>query len=143
MGSNALAAVQDFDRARGDARPNRLAQQMVRHRVIVLLDLDVVVEPNRAFLPLGKNVGLGRQRPQRRAFQLIEQRATARTEVTRDAVIELRDQLGDGRVQRREREELSVAQLGDDKASRDLDSNLDLGFPLSQQLLVIRSIKRR
>src|SRR5215813_15556593 len=60
MGRNALAAVEDFDRMRGDARPNRLAQQLVRHRVVVLLDLDVVIEPDLAFLPFGKNIGLGR-----------------------------------------------------------------------------------
>ena len=61
MGGNALAAVEDFDRARGDARPNLLAQQLVRHRVVVLLDLDVIVEPDPAFLPFGKDVRLGRQ----------------------------------------------------------------------------------
>src|ERR1700747_2150236 len=32
----------------GDTRPNRLAQQLVRHRIVVLLDLDVVVEPDPA-----------------------------------------------------------------------------------------------
>src|SRR6185312_5112322 len=59
MGRNALAAVEDFDRARSDTRPDRLAQQLVRHRVVVLLDLDVVVEADPAFLPFGKNIGLG------------------------------------------------------------------------------------
>jgi hypothetical protein len=44
MCGNALAAVENFDRARGDARPNLLAQQLVRRRVVMLLDLDVVVE---------------------------------------------------------------------------------------------------
>ena len=102
MGRNALATVEDFDRARGDARPNRLAQQLVRHRVVVLLDLDVVVEPDPAFLPLGKNVGLGRQRLEGRALQLLEERAAARTEVPRHAVIDPRDQFGNGRVQCRE-----------------------------------------
>ena len=33
-----------------------------------------------------------------------------------------------GRVQCGEREELSVAQLGDDEASRNLNRNFDLGF---------------
>ena len=62
MRGNALAAVEDFDRARRDACPNLLAQQLVRQRVVVLLDLDVVVEPDPAFLPFGEDVGLGRQR---------------------------------------------------------------------------------
>ena len=128
MRGNALAAVEDLDRARRDARPDLLAQQLVRHRVVVLLDLDVVVEPDPAFLPFGKDVGLGRQRLERRPFQLLEQRATARAEMARHAVVDLRDQLGDGRVQCREREELAVAQLGDDEASRDLNRNFDLGL---------------
>jgi len=99
MHGNALAAMEDFDCARGDARPNRLAQQVVRHRVVVLLDLDVVVEPDPAFLPFGKDVGLSRQRLQCRALKLLEQRATARAEMPRHAVIDQRDQLDDGHVQ--------------------------------------------
>lgn len=91
MGRNALAAVEDFDGARGDARPNRLAQQLVRHRVVVLLDLDVVIEPDPAFLPLGKNVGLRRQWLEGRALKLFEECAAARTEVPRHAIIDPRD----------------------------------------------------
>ena len=49
---DALAAMEHLDRARRDARPHLLAQQRVRHRVVVLLDLDVIVEPEPAFLPL-------------------------------------------------------------------------------------------
>ena len=44
--------------------------------------------------------------------------------MARGTVIDLRNELGDGRVQCGEREELSVAQLGDDEASRDLNRNL-------------------
>jgi hypothetical protein len=38
MRGNALAVVEDFDRARRDARPDLLTQQLVRHRVVVLVD---------------------------------------------------------------------------------------------------------
>jgi hypothetical protein len=48
--------MEDFDRARRDARPNLLAQQSVRHRVVVLVDLDVIVETDPAFFPFGKDV---------------------------------------------------------------------------------------
>ncbi len=34
MGGNALTAMKDLDRACDDTRPNRLAQQLVRHRVM-------------------------------------------------------------------------------------------------------------
>ena len=85
MRGDALAAVEDLDRARRDARPHLLAQQLVRHRVVVLVDLDVVVEPDPAFLPFGKDVGLGRQRLERRPLELLEQRAPARAEMARRA----------------------------------------------------------
>ena len=61
MRGDPLAAVEDFDRARGDARPYLLAQQLMRRRVIVLFDFDVIIEPDPALLPFGKNVGLSRQ----------------------------------------------------------------------------------
>ena len=48
--------------------------------------------------------------------------------MTRHTVIDLCDKFGDGRVQCSEREELSVAQLGDDEASRHLHRNFDLGL---------------
>ena len=75
MRGDALAAMEHLDRARRDPRPHLLAQQRVRHRVVVLLDLDVVVEPDAAFLPFGVDVGLGRQRLERRPLELLEQRA--------------------------------------------------------------------
>ena len=75
MGGDALAAMEQLDGARRDPRPHLLAEQLMRHRVVVLVDLDVVVEPEPAFLPLGVHVGLGRQRLERRALDLLEQRA--------------------------------------------------------------------
>ena len=70
--------MEDLDRARRDPRPRLLAQQRVRHRVVVPLDLDVVVEADPAFLPFRVDVGLGRQRLERRTLELIEQLAPAR-----------------------------------------------------------------
>src|SRR5437879_846561 len=39
---DAIAAMEQLDGTRGDPRPQRLAQQPMRHRVVVLLDLDVI-----------------------------------------------------------------------------------------------------
>ena len=64
MGGDAIAAMEDLDGARRDPRPQLLAQQRVRHRVVVLLDLDVIIEADPALLPFGVDVGLGRQRLQ-------------------------------------------------------------------------------
>ena len=111
MRGDPLAAVEDFDGARCDARPNLLAQQLVRHRVIVLVDLDVVIEPDPALLPFGKDIGFGRQRLEGRALQLLEQHAAGGAEMPRHAIVDLHHQLGDGRVQGRDREELPVAAI--------------------------------
>ena len=46
--------------------------RLVRHRVVVLVDLDVIVDPDPAFLPFSEQVRLGRQRLEGRALQLFE-----------------------------------------------------------------------
>src|ERR1035441_2098996 len=76
-----VEAAEHLDRAGRDPCPHRLAQQWVWHRVVVLLDLDVVVEPGAALLPCSIGVRLGRQRLQRRSFQVIEQRPPARPQM--------------------------------------------------------------
>jgi hypothetical protein len=69
---DALAAMEHLHRARRDANPHLLAHQLVRHGVVVLLDLDVVVEPELALFPLGLGVGFRRQRLERRPLQLLK-----------------------------------------------------------------------
>ena len=61
MRGDALALVEDLDGARGQARLDLLADEAVRHGVVVALDVDVVVERDAAQAPLGVDVGLGRQ----------------------------------------------------------------------------------
>jgi hypothetical protein len=64
MRGNALAVVEDLDGPLGQARPDLLAQEPVGHRVVVAVDLDMVVEPDRALLPLRVDVRGGGQRLQ-------------------------------------------------------------------------------
>jgi hypothetical protein len=56
MRGDALAVMEDLDGTRRDAHPYLLARQLAGGRVVVLLDLDVVVEPDRALLPFGVDV---------------------------------------------------------------------------------------
>ena len=77
MAGDPLAAMEDLDCGGGDPRLDLLADQLVRHAVVVLGDLDVIVEVDPAALPLGVFVGLGRQRLQRRPIELLEQRPPA------------------------------------------------------------------
>jgi hypothetical protein len=53
---NALTVVEHLDGARRDPCPHRFAQQHVRHRIEVLVDLDVVIDPDAALLPFGVHV---------------------------------------------------------------------------------------
>jgi hypothetical protein len=54
----------------------------------VLLDLDVVIEPDAALLPFGVHVGLGRQRLERCPLDIIEQPASARAQMPCHALVE-------------------------------------------------------
>jgi len=73
----ALALAEQLDRVCGDARIELLADQPVRHRVVVPVDVDVIVETDPAQTPFGIFVRLGRPRLQRRAVELEEQIAAA------------------------------------------------------------------
>ncbi len=126
MGRNALAITEDFDRLLGHARPNLLAQQLVGHGVMAPVDLDMVVEPDRALLPLRIDVRGCGQGFERRPLQVIKELPAAGAEMPRDAIVEPIDQRADRRVQFGQREEPPVAQPRHDPALRHLDGDLDL-----------------
>lgn len=48
MGRNTFAVVINLDGAGGEARPERLLEKLMRDRVVMLLDLDMVVEADAA-----------------------------------------------------------------------------------------------
>jgi hypothetical protein len=89
--------VADLDRLLGDPRPDLLAQEPVGHRIVVAVDLDMVVEPDRALLPLRVDVRGAGQRLQRRPLEVLEQLPVAGAEMAGDAVVEPIDQLADCR----------------------------------------------
>ena len=62
MGGDALAALEGFDGARRQSHLELLADQDIGHRVIVMVDLDVVIDVHARTLPLGEDLALGRQR---------------------------------------------------------------------------------
>jgi hypothetical protein len=76
-GSDALALVEQLDGAGGDAGFDLLAQQAVRHRAVVAVDVDVIVERDTAAAPLGIEVGLHGQGGQRRPVEFVGQLAAA------------------------------------------------------------------
>src|ERR1700692_2380907 len=130
MSRDPIAAMEDLDGARRDPCPHLLAQQRVRHRVIMPFDFDVVIEADPAFLPLRIKIGFDRQLLERGALDLLEQRTPAGPQMPRHAIVELRDQFPDGGVELDQREEASIAQLRDDPTSRNLNPNFNFGFIL-------------
>ena len=106
------------------------------------VDLDMVVEPDRALLPLRVDVGRRGQRLQRRPLEVLEQLPAAGAEVAGDAVVERDDQVADRRVQLGEREEPPVAQPRHDPALRHLDGDLDLGLLSSPGLQFVVTLER-
>src|SRR3954468_16150494 len=87
MDGDAIALMEKLDGPRGDPRPQRLTQQRMRHRVVVLLDLDVIIEASLALLPFGVDVRRCWERLQGRSVCRVEQGAPARPPQPRPLVV--------------------------------------------------------
>ncbi|MEM8572864.1 MAG: hypothetical protein AAGG56_18490 [Pseudomonadota bacterium] len=72
MGGNPLAAMEYLNSAGGDPCPELLPEELMRNRVIVPPDIDVVVEPDAAPLPFSIGIRLGGQRLQGRFVDLLK-----------------------------------------------------------------------
>ena len=113
---NPLALAEQLDRAFGDARVELLADQPMRYRVVMPVDIDVIIKPDPAHPPFGVLIGLGRQLLQCRSVELEKQVAPADAELAHGPRIEIGDQLGDCLVQLGKREEAAVPQPCQDPA---------------------------
>ena len=123
---DALALAEQLDRALGDPGVELLADQPVRHRVVMPVDVDVVVEPDPPRPPFGILVGLGRQLLQRRLVELEKQVAPADAEAAHRPRIEVGDQLPDRPVQLGQRKEAPVPQPRQYPALDHQNGNLNL-----------------
>src|SRR3954462_9204150 len=70
---DALAFVEDLDRVGGDPRLDLLTGKPVGHRVVMLVDIDMIIEASPTYLPLRKDISVDRKRPQGRMIKLFEQ----------------------------------------------------------------------
>ncbi len=104
MTGDALAGGEDLDGTVGEPGPELVSEVAVRHRVVMLLDLDVIIEADPAFLPFGVDVGLGGQGAEGGALQLLEQLSPAGAEMARHTAVQLFQELADGVVQLAARE---------------------------------------
>jgi hypothetical protein len=73
MAGHALVGVEALDRLRGQAYFELVLHQLVRHRVVMAVDFDVVVDVYAYFFPLGVDVRLFGQRLQRGLVDVSQQ----------------------------------------------------------------------
>ena len=117
MDGHSLAVFEDFDHRRREPHVDLGVHEGMWDGVGVVIDGEVVVDVDLRALPLGVLEGVGRQGPQRRTIELLEEIASARSTVVPHRLrVELVEELGDPGVQRVEREEGLVTQPGDDPA---------------------------
>ena len=89
MAGDALAGVQDLDRIVGDARLNALADQAVRHAVVMAVDVDVVIDMHLGTLERGRLKDARRQRLQRRLIDGLEPAAPRPVELLERPLVEI------------------------------------------------------
>src|SRR3954463_7415781 len=111
MRGHQLAAMEDLYRLCREARLDLFAQQPERHRIEVLLDLDVVVEVHPAALPGGIFIRCRWQLPQCRPVELLVKGPSDGTPAAHRTKVEIINQSADRLVQLGQREEPPVAQL--------------------------------
>jgi len=128
MRRHQLAAMEDFHRLGGAACFNLFAQQAERHRIEMLLDLDVIVKVHPAALPGGIFIRCRRQRPKCRPVDLLEQRASGGAPAAHRPIVEIINQRADRLVQLGQREEPPVAQSRQNPALHNLNADFHLGF---------------
>ena len=78
MQPDARAALKDLDRGRREADVEQRVNQRMRHRVVMAIDLDVVVDVDARAEPVGMDKALGRERLQRGPIEAREEIARAR-----------------------------------------------------------------
>src|ERR1700758_4464033 len=100
MAGDPFAAMKDLDCRAGDERLDLLAEQLMRHAVVMLADLDMVVETDPAALPFGIFVGQRRQRSERGFVKLLEKSPPAGAPAAHQAIVQLIEQSADRSVER-------------------------------------------
>src|SRR5712691_1693376 len=127
MGRDALAAVKDLDGRRGQARVDVLVQERVGDGVVMAVELDVVVDVDASpDLPVAVDERLRGERAERRLIKTLEEVAAAGAVEPHRPGVEIRQELGDPRVEGGEGEEGLVPEAGEDPPLRDLHGDFDL-----------------
>ena len=86
---HAYPALEDFHGRRRQSYVELLADELVRHRVVVMVDLDVVVDRDPRGLPIAVVVSLVGKRLECRLVEALEELAAARAVNPHRPVVEL------------------------------------------------------
>ena len=141
---DAPMVVEHLHRDAGHAQLDLLADELVRHRVVVALELDVVIEARDLRpLELGVFERGRRQRPNDRAFEQFEPRAARALQFLERPVVEVLQQLADGGVEFGEAEEAPMPQPGEDPALDQLHRGFDLGLGVERALHMVTSMAHK
>ncbi len=99
VGGDPFALEKHLDGSHRHSRFDISADEAIGHAVIMVIDLDVIVDADAAFLPFRELVGLSRQGFQRRTIDLFQQLSACHAEPTdRSNLVEMRHEIGDRRV---------------------------------------------
>jgi hypothetical protein len=137
MGADALAAMDDLDRARGDPHLDLGPDQRVRDRIEKVMDLDVIVEIDPRAAPFRELPIVGGQGDQGVALDRLEQLAPAQAEVAHGTFVHALHDEGDGRVAFGERENRQMAQPPQNGGLGESDPGLDLCLGQSRRLHLV------
>ena len=125
MDADALTAMEDLDRARGDPHVDLGADQRVRDRIKKVMDLDVIVEVDPRAPPLRELPIVGGQGGEGVALDGLEQLASAQAEVAHGTLVHALHDERDRRVAFGEREKRQMAQPPQNVSLRKSDSGFD------------------
>ena len=130
MGSHPIPLVQAFDGGGGGADIQLLSHQAMGDAVEMVVHLDMVIDMDPGFAPMGKLVGGLGQRPHRRPVELFETTAATAGEFAEGTVIEQLQALPDGGVGLRQAEEGALTKPGQNETLGDQHAPFDLGLVL-------------
>ena len=126
MPGDAVPLEEDFDGQLGHPGLDARVDQLIRHAVEVVVDLDVVIDVHATRLPGRQLVPRARQRLQRGPIDLLEERAPTDPEALHRPQVDRVDLGADRGIEVGEGEEGLMSEGGEDPPLGDLASTLGL-----------------
>ena len=137
VAGDALAALEDFHRGLGHAHVDLGARVLARHRVVVPVDLDVVVDADPRHLSFGVLVASLRQRAQGRLVHLGKSAGAAARQLLEGPLVHIEQQGPQCAIEFIEAEEELEVQPRQHPARNHQHAVFDFRFIVCQQMLAV------